>query len=181
MSRSARRWWDRWADAQGRPPGARDRAFDHDRARASDDAAELPTPVTTERVVELLTGRGFHVEADADGDVVGAWDHHRFWFLLLGPDRTVPQVRGRWHRSLPLGMRGIALQAANDWNRDHAFPKVYVRPAADELRIYAEVSADLTFGATAQQLGRLLDCGLLTGLQVFSVLDAALPQPAGEG
>jgi hypothetical protein len=86
--------------------------------------SESPTPLTRSRIASYLDSRGYRYLVDDDGDLTGTWDGSRFWFLLLGDDEEILQVRGRWHRSLPLERRGAAALAVNDWNRERIWPKV---------------------------------------------------------
>ena len=69
---------------------------------------QAPAPLTESRVSAFLNARGYRFTTDEDGDLTGTWDGHRFWFLLLGDDEEVIQVRGRWSRSLPLEQRAAA-------------------------------------------------------------------------
>ncbi|PJI94371.1 YbjN domain-containing protein [Luteimicrobium subarcticum] len=137
--------------------------------------SDVPTPVTTERIAAFLTRRGYRFRIDDDGDITGTWEGHRFWFLLLGPHGTLLQVRGRWARTVGGDERLGVLQAANDWNRDRIWPKVYLREEDGGLGVYGEVSVDLEHGATDDQLGQVVSCGLGTGVQLFSALSALLP------
>ncbi|NMR19517.1 YbjN domain-containing protein [Cellulomonas fimi] len=138
---------------------------------------ERTTPLTRARVAAHLTRRGYRFLLDEDGDLTGTWDGSRFWFLLLGEHGEILQVRGRWHRSLPIAQRAAVLLAVNDWNRERIWPKVYLREEDGELALYSEVSVDLEHGVTDSQLAQLLACGLGTGVQVFAALDALLPAP----
>ena len=113
---------------------------------------------------------------DDDGDLTGTWDGSRFWFLLLGEQQEILQVRGRWHRSLQLDQREVASLAVNDWNRERIWPKAYLREEEGVLALYSEVSADFEPGVTEPQLAQLLACGLGTGVQMFSSLEAVLPR-----
>jgi len=137
---------------------------------------EPPRIVTRDRVADYLLGRGYRFVIDDDGDLTGTWDGSRFWFLLLGEHQEIVQVRGRWHRTLPLEQRRAVTLALNDWNRDRIWPKAYVREEEGQLALYSEVSSDLEVGATDQQLAQLIACGLGTGVQMFSALDSVLPQ-----
>jgi hypothetical protein len=128
-----------------------------------------------DRVGTFLTQRGYRFRVDEDGDITGTWEGHRFWFMLLGPEKAVLQVRGRWDRAITPGARLAALQAANDWNRERIWPKVYLREEGEGLAVYAEVSVDLESGATDDQLGQVVSCGLGTGVQLFSSLSATMP------
>ncbi|WP_414696430.1 YbjN domain-containing protein [Pengzhenrongella sp.] len=138
---------------------------------------ERVTPISRSRIADYLTRRGYRFVIDDDGDLTGTWDGNRFWFLLLGEQSEIVQVRGRWHRTLPVERRSAVLLAANDWNRERIWPKVYVREEEGELALYSEVSVDLEHGATENQLAQLLGCGLGTGVQVLTALDALLPEP----
>lgn len=136
---------------------------------------EPPTPLTRDRIADYLLGRGYRFVIDDDGDLTGTWDGSRFWFLTLGEHQEILQVRGRWHRSLPLEQRAAVTLALNDWNRERIWPKAYLREEEGLLALYSEVSADLEPGVNEVQLAQLLACGLGTGVQMFSALDAMLP------
>ena len=141
---------------------------------------ERATPLTRARIAAYLERRGYRYLVDDDGDLTGTWDGSRFWFLLLGDHNEIVQVRGRWHRTLPVVQRSALLLAANDWNRERIWPKVYVREEDGELALYSEVSVDLENGVTDTQLAQLLACGLGTGVQTFGALDSLLPEPGAQ-
>jgi len=141
---------------------------------------ERATPLARGRIAAYLARRGYRYLVDDDGDLTGTWDGSRFWFLLLGDHNEIVQVRGRWHRTLPVAQRSALLLAANDWNRERIWPKVYLREEDGELALYSEVSVDLENGVTDTQLAQLLACGLGTGVQTFSALDSLLPEPPAQ-
>lgn len=132
-------------------------------------------PLDSARVEAYLLGQGYHVQRDEDDDLTGTWDGDRFWFLLLGENHEVLQVRGRWHRTLPEDRRAAALLAVNDWNRERIWPKAYLRSEDGELALYSEVSVDLEHGVTDDQLAQLVGCGLGTGVQLFAALSTLVP------
>ncbi|MCL2090663.1 MAG: YbjN domain-containing protein [Micrococcales bacterium] len=134
-----------------------------------------PQPVDRDRIGQCLTRRGYRYVVDPDGDLTGTWNAHRFWFLLLGDERDVVQVRGRWARTLTTAQRRPALLALNDWNRERIWPKSYLREEEGRLAVYAEVSVDLEAGATDDQLDQILTCGLGTSVQLFKALDNQVP------
>ncbi|WP_250444526.1 YbjN domain-containing protein [Actinotalea sp. C106] len=142
----------------------------------ADQAARRPSPVESSRVEAYLVGRGYHVARDEDEDLTGTWDGDRFWFLLLGEQQEILQVRGRWHRTLPAHRRAAALLAVNDWNRERIWPKVYLRDEDEGAALYTEVSVDLEHGVTDDQLGQLVACGLGTGVQFFAALSGLVPE-----
>ena len=134
-----------------------------------------PTPLTRDRVASALSSRGYHYRVDEDGDLTGVWNDSRFWFLLLGEQREILQVRGRWHRQLPVDSRRAVTLALNDWNRERIWPKLYLREEEGQIAVYSEVSTDLEHGVTAEQLDQLISCGLGTGVQSFASFDTLLP------
>jgi hypothetical protein len=136
---------------------------------------EIPTPVDRDRIAHYLHSRGYTFILDDDGDLTGIWDGNRFWFLLLGTDHDIVQVRGRWHRALAPASRPLALQVINDWNRDRIWPKVYLRDEGEVLGLYTELTVDLGPGATKDQLDQVVACGLSTAIQFFSSMSAELP------
>lgn len=140
---------------------------------------EPPRPLSRDRVAEYLLDREYRFVVDDDGDLTGTWDGNRFWFLLLGDQREIVQVRGRWHRTLPLEQRPALALAVNDWNRERIWPKAYLREEDGLLALYCEVSADFEPGVTDHQLAQVLACGLGTGVQMFTALDAVLPREDG--
>jgi len=155
------------------------RLFGNHRPKPVDDVpldAELPTPLSTRRIGDHLSRRGYHFRIDDDGDITGTWDGNRFWFLLLGDHQEILQVRGRWSSTVPVTARLALLQSVNDWNRERIWPKVYVREESGGLAVYAEVSVDLEQGATDDQLGQIVSCGLGTAVQLFSTIGGQLPQ-----
>lgn len=138
--------------------------------------AQRVTPLTTARVVARLDALGYRVAVDDDGDPTGVWGADRFWFLRLGSNHEILQVRGRWHRTLPLARRADLLLAVNDWNRDRIWPKVYLRTEGTSLVVTAEVSVDLAEGVTDDQLDATLLRGLAAGGRLFEALATQLPE-----
>jgi hypothetical protein len=138
---------------------------------------EPPAPVNRARVADYLRRRSYRFVVDDDGDLTGTWDGNRFWFLLLGDAQEILQVRGRWHRTLPLDARASIALAVNDWNRERIWPKAYLREEEGMLAVYAETSADLEAGANDAQLAQVLSCGLGTGVQMFGSFESTLPGP----
>jgi hypothetical protein len=157
-----------------RPPAARRPAGAQVRTLAN-VPVEKPRPLTTQRVGDDLSRRGYRFRIDDDGDVTGTWDGNRFWFLLLGEHDEILQVRGRWAGALPAAARLAVLQAANDWNRERIWPKVYTREEGAGLALYAEVSVDFEHGATEEQLAQTVSCGLVTASQFFSTVASLAP------
>lgn len=149
--------------------------------RAPTPAAPRPVPLSSERIGHDLARRGYRFRVDDDGDVTGTWDGNRFWFLLLGSNDEILQVRGRWAGNIPPRARLSVLQAVNDWNRERVWPKVYTREEDAGLALYTEVSVDFEHGATDEQLAATVSCGLVTASQFFATVGAIAPGSAPEG
>jgi hypothetical protein len=162
-----------------RPPAARRTSGTQTRTLANVQI-DKPRPLSTQRVGDDLSRRGYRFRIDDDGDVTGTWDGNRFWFLLLGEHDEILQVRGRWAGALPPAARLAVLQAANDWNRERIWPKVYTREESSGLALYAEVSVDFEHGATEDQLAQTVSCGLVTASQFFSTVASLAPPPDAE-
>ena len=135
---------------------------------------DVPTEVTRDRLASYLGSRGYTFRLDEDGDITGTWDGNRFWFMLLGVDKDIIQVRGRWHRPLAESNRIATLQIVNDWNRDRIWPKAYVRRENGALSLYTEHSVDFGPGATQDQIDETLAGGLGNALQLFASVAASL-------
>lgn len=138
-------------------------------------APERPTPVSRARVEAYLDAHGYHYTSDPDGHLTGSWEGNRFWFLLIGDQQEILQVKARWPRALPLAARLPVLQAVNDWNRDRVWPKVYARTEDSGLVLYAEVSVDFEHGVTRAQLHQVLSCGLGSALTFFTAFSGLAP------
>jgi len=150
-------------------------------ARGSAPATPRPAPLSAQRIGDDLARRGYRFRMDDDGDVTGTWDGNRFWFLLLGSNDEILQVRGRWAGSIPPRARLSVLQAVNDWNRERVWPKVYTREEDNGLALYTEVSVDFEHGATDDQLAATVSCGLVTATQFFATVGSLAPGSTSEG
>lgn len=142
---------------------------------SADETVAPPPQLSRQRVEQYLTAHGYSYSIDGDGDITGTWDQHRFWFLLLGDDHEILQVRGRWSRTLRVDQRRAATLAANDLNRERYWPKVYVREEEARIAVYSEMSVDLEKGVADDQLGQFISCGLGTGVKAFESLERLLP------
>ena len=90
------------------------RLFGNHRPKPVEDVpvdAEMPSPLSTRRIGDYLSRRGYHSRIDDDGDVTGTWDGNRFWFLLLGDHPEILQVRGRWSTTVPVTHPGVTTAA----------------------------------------------------------------------
>lgn len=171
--RPRRKWLDRLLSVLPETTARPDARPDRPAARRP-SVLDVPTPVTRDRVASYLGSRGYTSRLDEDGDITGTWDGNRFWFMLLGADKDIIQVRGRWHRPLAESHRVATLQIVNDWNRDRIWPKAYVRRENGALSLYTEHSVDFGAGATQDQVDQTVAGGLSTSLQLFASVAASL-------
>ncbi|MET0788055.1 MAG: YbjN domain-containing protein [Cellulomonas sp.] len=143
----------------------------------SADATEptLP-PLTIDRVAARLDARGSVYGRDTDGDLVGRWDGHPFWFITMGRAKEYFQVRGRWARQVPSSEFGNVLLGANAWSERMVWPKLYVRIEADQVAVYTEHTVDYEHGVSDAQLDLQITGGIASALRFFHELDELYPE-----
>ncbi len=147
-------------------------------AAASPDPAVVPVPLSNERITDWLERSGFSWFTDSDGDVGGLWHGRLFYFLVLGDQDEVLQVRGQWQRDATIERLGELLEALNEWNADHIWPKAYTRVRDDgTVIVCGETTVDVETGLTDDQLAQNLQCGLATASMLFDALDERFPDP----
>lgn len=173
-------WLTRLADSLRRRAGARSGPHAGTDTQAGHDPADVVRPISRERIAAYLDGFDFIYEYDEDGDLVGRWDGNTVWFLLLGEQHEIVQVRARWHRTLQSTAALAAIQAVNDWNRDRVWPKAYLSVREDAVAVYGEFSADLEFGVSDNQLDDYLGTALSACLQLCAALSSSVPVTLGD-
>jgi hypothetical protein len=143
---------------------------------------DLP-PLHRSRIEAWLGANGFTYFTDSDGDLGGLWNGRLFYFLVLGVDREVLQVRGQWNRDATVDRVPDLLDLCNRWNSDRIWPKAYLRVRDDGgVIVCADMTVDVEHGLTDDQLDQLLQCGLATGGAFFDELDGSFPDPLrGQG
>ena len=132
-------------------------------------------PLTTARVAQRLDARGSVYGTDADGDLVGRWDGHPFWFITMGRAKEYFQVRGRWAKQVPATEFGTVLLSANRWSETMVWPKLYVRIEAEQVAVYTEHTVDYQHGVSDDQLDLHLTGGIASALRFFAELDERYP------
>lgn len=141
----------------------------------------VPRPVTTERIRLWCESQGFSYFIDDKGDLGGLWGSRGrvFFFLLLGPETQCLQVRGYWTRRFAIERLPEVLELCNAWHIKRVWPVCYAR-VRDNGRVHvtAEVSTDVSCGATDAQLELMLRLGLSTAAAFFDELDETYPDPA---
>ncbi|KQY44695.1 YbjN domain-containing protein [Cellulomonas sp. Root137] len=135
-------------------------------------------PLTIERVAQRLDARGSVYGRDTDGDLVGRWDSHPFWFITMGRTKEYLQVRGRWARQVPGTELGTILLGANKWSETMVWPKIYVRIEDEQVAVYTEHTVDYQSGVSDEQLDLHLTGGIASALRFFAELDERYPDAA---
>lgn len=165
-------WWRQGRHLLGAGPGGAPRP-----APGPDD--DVPAPLSTERLQAWFTRHGYTWFVDSDGDVGGIWRGRIFYFFLFGERQEILQVRASWNRELAIERLTEVLEICNGWNAERLWPKAYVRVRDDGMvHVTCEVATDLEDGATDDQLGQLLHCGLASATAFFDALDELYPDPA---
>jgi hypothetical protein len=124
-------------------------------------------PLTPELITSVLDARGFTYFTDDDGDIGGRWLDNLIFFLRLGGDREVLQVRTMTRSVFTIDDVSRLYEFCNAWNHDRLWPKAYVHVDDDgRTRILGEVTSDLEKGVTVAQLDLVLACGIATGCQL---------------
>ncbi|MBQ0980534.1 MULTISPECIES: YbjN domain-containing protein [Micromonospora] len=124
-------------------------------------------PLSGELVAAVLAARGRSVGLTVDGELVGRFDDNMIWFLRLGGDGELLQVRTMVTPTFGIEQVPALYAFCNSWNHDRLWPKAFVHVDDDgRARVYGEVITDLERGVTPHQLDQLLDCGISTGCQL---------------
>lgn len=137
--------------------------------------------LTKQRVAQWLADHGYSYFFDMEGDLGGLWSYRLVYFFFSGTEHEILQIRGQWQREASIERLEDMLDLCNEWNADKVWPKAYVR-VRDNGRVLlaAEVTTDLEFGVSDDQLGQLLACGLATIGAFFDSLDETFPDPIGQ-
>ncbi|MFI7574920.1 YbjN domain-containing protein [Micromonospora sp. NPDC049497] len=132
-------------------------------------------PLSDALVAAVLASRGYSVQTDPAGDLVGRWADSLIWFLRPGTAGELLQVRTVAAPSFGIEYVPALHAFCNAWNHDHLWPKAFVHVEDDgRARVCGEVITDLEHGVTPHQLDRLLHCGIVTGCQLAAEV-AGLP------
>lgn len=166
-------WLRRGRDRRGRRPA-------EGAGQSSTPDPAVPAPVSVDRIRAFCEARDYTYFTDSEGDVGGIWRGRLFFFFLLGDDQEVLQVRGHWNREFAIERLPEVLELCNAWHTEKIWPVGYARVRDNgRVTVTAEVTADVSCGATDAQLELLLQCGLGTGTVFFDHLDEMYPDPAG--
>lgn len=141
-------------------------------------AAVLP-PLSHDRIAKVLETKGAHFgRDDNDGHPYGMWDGHPFRFHARGEKEEILMIRAFWRPEPPASLFNEFLLACNEWSSTRLFPKVYAEEREGKLWLICELSCDLEYGVTDEQLEQLVSCAISTSGQFFEFLEEKFPQHA---
>lgn len=153
------------------------REHESEDARPVDSSAESGTvsPLSQDRIKALFDSRGWKWFVDNEGDLGGIWDGNSFYFLLVGPNKTILQILGNHNREIAIDRLDDVREFIRVWHRDKLWPKVSHRVADDgDLRVQTENIVDWERGATDAQLLQQIDCALGTAADFYGALEEEL-------
>lgn len=140
------------------------------------------TPLSQERLKAVLDADGMNYGVDDDGDLGGWWDGHLFYFFLMGQNKEILQLRGRWNRDIPVSEFEKVLDFVNTNHVERMFPRVAVLKEDDgTIGIYAQHSVDYEHGVTDEQLRLHFATAISSSLAFFERLDELYPEAAAAG
>lgn len=183
-------FWSRRPKHTPEPPASRSQPsvpvpvspFDGaDPSPTTSDPELFPTPMTSERIAQILRADGAHFGVDDDGDCIGFWQLRMFLFVLYGETPAFLQIRGTWSREASIERLDEILDFINDWNTERIWPKAYARVRDDgAVSVSAEVAVDLEKGGNDAQIRQVIRCGLASGTSFFDALDERYPDPVAQ-
>lgn len=132
--------------------------------------------LSTDRIRRTLESMEVKFGEDEDGDIVALFDDHYFLFRVSGKNDDVLRIDGRWRAWLPADRRMDAIEAANEWNDNHLFPRAGVSSDNDgDTILRVDRMADLEFGVTDAQLRNELSVAISTGVEYFEFVEDRFP------
>ncbi|NLU79964.1 YbjN domain-containing protein [Micromonospora sp. HNM0581] len=140
-------------------------------ASAADEIGAL----TVAMITDALDRRGDGYSLDAAGTVLGRWGDAVIHFRRAGARLDILHARVVAGRRLTADRRTEAYAFCNTWNRDRLLPKAYAHDPGDgDLVLAGEVTVDLAYGVTPDQVAVLVDAAVRTGV-AYAEAVAALP------
>jgi hypothetical protein len=145
------------------------------RSGAANCPPDVVVPLSLAAILAVLAERDDDYLVDSDGTVGGRWGRALIEFEQLGERGEILHARVVAERRLPADRLAEAYEFCNSWNHDRLLPKAYVRHGTDgELVLTGDVSTDLEYGVTADQLAVIINMTIATGA-AFATAAATLP------
>ncbi|MDO4242693.1 MAG: YbjN domain-containing protein [Actinomyces sp.] len=148
--------------------------------RAGDQQPEATSPLTLERVEDVITrSLGYEVQRhleDGRTSLVGLWGSYPFVFEIPEGHEGWLLIAGDWEEPAGPATRDELAAAINDWNRDKLFPTVTINDAPGGPFVRATYLVDLAAGVTSDQLRLHVDTALFSCTQALSRIRPLLPE-----
>lgn len=151
-------------------------------AADSSNPGEL-SPLSKERISQILTEMDVTHSTDNDGDLVAGFeDAGVFFFVTPGKRGEILCVRGIWAGVLPPEKYGEVSEFCQDWNRQTLFPKAYADlvtyedDRASETRVQVELTMDYEHGLSDSQLKNHLNISISTAISCYNKLGEEFPE-----
>lgn len=141
-------------------------------SRGTDDGL---SPISQERLKQILDREGWRYFVDNEGDLGGIWDPAVFYFMIRGKKKELLFMQSLW-RSHPDSshLEDVRL-CIEDWHRDRIWPKCFYRIDDDgDLRVGTEHAIDWEQGATDAQLLQHIKTMLGTSAEFYKALGERL-------
>lgn len=131
---------------------------------------EIPSPVTFERLVGLVDGGSWTVDAD-EKTFLRRWQRAQVVISLPPGDGVVLMFTGtRLGDDIPLSRLGEVQAFVNDWHRERIWPTVVLGTTPTAVVVQTHVGVDATAGLTDSQLHEYLRIGIGTTHQCVQAL-----------
>lgn len=139
--------------------------------------SQLASIVTKQRLRQALDDLDTRYRVDDDGDFLGWWGDDQFMsFTVTGKQSDILHILGRWRPRPPAGLLPVLSAAANTWNTEKMWPKVYVRLVEDQVSVQTELNVDCEGGVTDAFLQQQIKCAVGTTGQFFELLEERYPE-----
>ncbi|MCD4548841.1 MULTISPECIES: YbjN domain-containing protein [unclassified Schaalia] len=135
-----------------------------------------PTPVNTERIEKMLSGRELHFGSTSDTELLVPT--HNAVFHINTSNPQILQLRGQWRGIASTGpdFTALAEQVAH-CNATRTGPKAYLAPFEDgeTFGLIAEVNAVTSAGLTPGQLDSFFESAMSMIMCFFADLEETCP------
>jgi hypothetical protein len=133
-------------------------------------------PLTNALITAVLDGDELEYFTDSDDDVGASWQEFLLYFFRSGDAKEILYVRATIERQFKESDLGRLYEFCNEWNDTKLWPKAFVRVNKDgddsTVLVVGEVSTDLEFGVTFEQLRQLMRCAISTSGQLAAAVQA---------
>lgn len=144
-------------------------------------AAPLPEPVTFDRLTAQLDAAELNLTPSGENKLRGRWQENIIEFVLNTAKTSIMQLQGLSAVQVAAEREVAVATFANDWHRDRIWPTVLWTPTSrGTLALRTIYAADVTGGATAEQLQDIVRLGLSATAKCLSSLEETFTTSADQ-